>query len=240
MNKAKQLSILRDAWINCTRCGLCKTRKNVVFGEGNPDAKVVILGEAPGAEEDRSGVPFVGEAGTILDTFLRASNMPRDNVYILNVVGCRPTIENIDDASGRAFITNRAPTKEEKLACRERLLQTIYTIDPFLIIALGQTALGALLGRTYIMAKMRGHVYTMHMPGKVAQEIRYPVLAMYHPAFLARNLDYSNPEGVWYQTGRDFKMAREALSYINLKVFGIEEEQDNEKGTRQSEENTED
>lgn len=224
MNKAKRLGLLREEWLNCERCGLCKTRTQVVFGEGDPEAKLVILGEAPGAEEDRTGRPFMGEAGKILDTFLRASNIVRENVFILNVLGCRPTAENIDDDTGKTFITNRAPSKEERAACRERLLETIYTIDPFLIVALGQTALGALLGRTYTMAKMRGNLYTMHFPGKLVEEIRYPVLAMYHPAFLARNLDYSNPEGVWFQTARDFKVAKGVLSHIDLQYFGIKEE----------------
>ncbi len=217
MNKARSLGVLRDNWINCTRCGLCNTRKNMVFGEGNMDAKVVILGEAPGAEEDREGRPFVGESGQILDVFLSETKLPREEVFILNSVGCRPTVKNIDDKTGDSYIANRAPSKEEKAACKERVLQTIYTIDPYIIVALGQVALGTLLGRTYQLAKMRGKVYTMHMKGRMVDEIRYPVFAMYHPAFLARNLDYSNPEGVWYQTGSDFKMVGEAIKYIDTK-----------------------
>ena len=188
MNKARQLALLRDKWATCTACGLCETRSNVVFGAGSPDAQILILGEAPGPEEDKEGEPFIGEAGKILEVFLAETGIDKESVFVTNALGCRPTMANIDDRTGKTVVTNRAPSKEEKLACKERVLQTIYIVDPFLIIALGQTALSVLLGRTNQLSKMRGHVYTMHMPGKQADDLRYPVIAMYHPAFLARNL----------------------------------------------------
>lgn len=223
MNKELRLNVLKEDWINCGRCSLCETRKNVVFGEGNPNAKIVIVGEAPGPEEDKTGRPFIGETGKILNTFLRAAQLSRsEDVYLINTIGCRPTVTNTNDESGESVTENREPSKEERVACKQRVLDTIYLIDPYLIIALGKTALQTLLGRVNVITKMRGNIYTMHMAGKQIGEIRYPVLAMYHPSFLARNHDYSNPEGVWFQTGRDFKLATEVIDYIDLKYNGTE------------------
>jgi DNA polymerase len=222
VNKGKQLAILRDDWLECGRCGLCERRKHVVFGEGNPSAKILIVGEAPGPEEDKSGRPFMGETGKILDTFLRAARLDRrEDVYITNVVGCRPTVSNLNDATGESVVENRTPSTEERNACKQRVLDTIYAVDPLLIVGLGKTALQTLLGKTNVIAKMRGNVYTMHMPGKRVADLRYPVLAMFHPSFLARNFEYTNPEGVWYQTGRDFKLLTEVIDYIDLKYYGI-------------------
>jgi len=220
VNKEQRLAELQNRWSNCTRCGLCKSRRYVVFGEGNPNANILIVGEGPGAEEDSSGRPFVGEAGKALNTFLRAVCLRRnEDVYITNTVACRPFTEEINEETGKTFKENRPPSTEERAACKERLLDTIYIIDPFLIIALGKVPVQTLLGKTNVISKMRGKVFTMHLPGKHV-EIRYPVLAMYHPAFLLRNLNYSDPEGVWYQTGRDFKLATEIVDHIDLKYFG--------------------
>jgi uracil-DNA glycosylase len=224
MNKERRLDILREEWQSCERCGLCQTRKNVVMGDGNPDAKLMIIGEAPGAEEDTSGRPFVGESGEILDTFLKASYLKRSrDVYITNTVACRPFTDEVDLRTGKEYKENRPPSTAEKLACRTRLIEEIYTVDPFLIIALGKTPAQALLGRTQIVTKMRGNVYTLHLAGRHV-EIRYPVLVMFHPSYLLRNLDYHSPDGVWHQTGRDFKLATEIIDYINSRYYGIEKE----------------
>ena len=228
MDKASRLSALHAEWQDCKRCGLCETRQNVVFGEGNPDARLMIVGEAPGAEEDKEGKPFIGEAGRVLNTFLRAAAINREeDVFITNTIACRPTRDATDPKTGKTFKENRVPSKEERACCKERLLETIYIIDPFLILALGKTALQSLLGKVNVITKMRGNVYTLHLQGRQT-EVRYPVLAMYHPAFLARSFDYSNPEGVWFQTGKDFKMATQVVDYINSKYYGIERNRDAE------------
>lgn len=228
MNKEERLGELHAEWDGCTRCGLCRSRKNVVFGEGNPNAKLLIIGGAPGAEEDEEGKPYVGEAGKVLNTFLNASCIDRRrDVYITDTVACRPFTDTKDLASGRTFRENRPPSKDERLMCKERVLKMIYIIDPLLIIALGKTALQMLLGKTNVITKMRGNMYTLHLAG-VHTEIRYPVLAMYDPASLARSYDYTTPEGVWLQTGKDFKMATEVLDYIDGKYYGTRRDRDAE------------
>jgi DNA polymerase len=150
----------------CTACGLCKTRTKVVPGVGDVRARWLFVGEGPGAEEDRQGEPFVGQAGRLLDQMLAALGMKRgDDVYIANVLKCRPP-------------NNRAPTPQEADACRPYLERQIALIQPKIIVALGKSAAMLLLNTDASIASLRGRVH------------RYrdvPLVVTYHPAYLLRN-----------------------------------------------------
>ena len=158
---------IKQAVPACTACGLHKTRTQTVFGVGDENADWMLIGEAPGAEEDRLGDPFVGQAGKLLDNMLAAIDLKRgENVYIANVLKCRPP-------------GNRNPEPEEVAKCTPFLKQQIALIQPKLIIARGRFAAQTLLASDASIASMRGRVY------------RYegvPLIVTYHPAYLLRNL----------------------------------------------------
>ncbi len=156
---------LKTAVGRCTRCALAQRRQHTVFGVGTRDARWMVVGEAPGAQEDRRGEPFVGRAGTLLDAMLAALGTRRDAVFITNIVKCRPP-------------GNRDPTSEEADACRGYLLAQIEHVDPGLILALGRVAAQQLLGVKTPVGKLRGHVH--QGPGA------RPVVVTYHPAYLLR------------------------------------------------------
>jgi DNA polymerase len=151
----------------CTACGLCRTRHKSVPGVGDAAAEWLFVGEAPGAEEDARGEPFVGQAGRLLDNMLAALGMSREqNVYIANVLKCRPP-------------NNRTPEPLEVEACRPYLERQVALIAPRLIVALGRSAASLLLGTDASIASLRGRVH------------RYrgiPLVVTYHPAYLLRNL----------------------------------------------------
>jgi DNA polymerase len=158
---------LRAAVTACAACGLCKQRKQAVFGAGNESAPWLFVGEGPGADEDEQGEPFVGQAGRLLDSMLSALGMKRGReAYIANVVKCRPP-------------GNRTPTLEEAAACAPFLDRQVDLIAPKLIVALGKTAAMRLLNTEASLASLRGQVH------------RYrgtPLVVTYHPAYLLRNL----------------------------------------------------
>lgn len=156
---------LETAVARCTRCALAERRQHTVFGVGARDARWMVVGEAPGAQEDRRGEPFVGRAGTLLDAMLAALGTCRDAVFITNIVKCRPP-------------GNRDPAPEEADACRGYLLAQIEHIDPGLILALGRVAAQQLLGVKTPVGKLRGRVH--QGPGA------RPVVVTYHPAYLLR------------------------------------------------------
>lgn len=189
--KNELLTQLFSYWDGCRRCGLCdpkgRTRRNVVFGEGNPDAHLMIIGEAPGAEEDKSGSPFKGKSGSVLDEFLGAMNASRDDIFITNIVGCRPT-EEIDANK------NREPSSEEIKACLPRVHQIIDIVDPFVILMLGGVAFKALAPAKSSFSKAVNDIHIWHTevvtPGKSVPVPRTGYVA-YHPAYLLRNWDDS-------------------------------------------------
>ena len=158
---------LRQAVSGCTACGLHASRTQTVFGVGDENADWMLIGEAPGAEEDRLGDPFVGQAGKLLDNMLAAIGLHRSqNVYIANVLKCRPP-------------GNRNPEPEEVARCSPHLLQQIELVKPKLILAMGRFAAQTLLASDASIASLRGKVY------------RYagvPLIVTYHPAYLLRNL----------------------------------------------------
>ncbi len=156
---------LQQAVSGCTRCALAEQRRHTVFGVGTRAARWMIIGEAPGAEEDRRGEPFVGRAGQLLDAILEAVGTSRDEVFITNIVKCRPP-------------GNRDPRPEEAEACSQYLQAQIELVDPALILALGRVAAHNLLGVETPVGRLRGQIH--EGPGG------RPVVVTYHPAYLLR------------------------------------------------------
>jgi DNA polymerase len=159
----------------CTRCRLHAARQTIVFGEGNPEAPVVFVGEGPGAEEDRTGRPFVGRAGELLTKMIEAVGWQRGDVYICNIVKCRPP-------------GNRDPQLDEVATCRPFLDKQLFTIRPHVIVTLGKPAASTLLGRNVAITKTRG----------IWQEwngIR--LMPTFHPAYLLRNYTRETRQAVW-------------------------------------------
>lgn len=162
---AKNLAELQAFMEECHKCPLEKTRNNLVFGSGNPKAKVMVIGEAPGAEEDLQGKPFVGRAGKLLTDILAAIKFSREEVYITNILKCRPP-------------GNRNPLPSEMEVCIPYLHRQIEMIKPKLILCLGLISASGLLNLKLSLGKMRGNVYEL---GKAK------VMVTYHPAALLRN-----------------------------------------------------
>ena len=166
---------LRDEVTGCRACSLCETRKQTVFGIGNIRAEWMLIGEAPGAEEDMRGEPFVGQAGRLLDNMLASIGMSRDgetpkSVYIANVLKCRPP-------------GNRNPLPEEVAKCEPFLLRQIELVAPALIVVMGRFAAQSLLGTDASIASLRGKPHQISVAGR-----QIPVVVTYHPAYLLRNL----------------------------------------------------
>jgi uracil-DNA glycosylase len=177
-----QLAALGGVVAGCTRCRLAEGRHRVVFGAGNPTAELMFIGEGPGAEEDRQGLPFVGAAGELLTRIIEAMEMTREEVYIANVVKCRPP-------------GNREPQPDEVAACRGYLEKQIALVRPRAIVALGKTAAHTLLGNDAPIGRIRGQWFRVH---------EIPTLVTYHPAALLRNPALKRPTWEDVQRVRDF------------------------------------
>jgi uracil-DNA glycosylase len=167
----------------CTRCDLHRTATNAVPGEGNPHAGLMCVGEAPGAQEDATGRPFVGQAGQLLTKILQAVNFSREEVFILNLLKHRPP-------------GNRNPNPDEVLACRPYLVRQVELVSPKVILALGTFAAQSLLETKLAIGKLRGSVHRYH---------GIPVIVTYHPAALLRNPAWKRP------TWEDVQLARRIL-----------------------------
>jgi uracil-DNA glycosylase family 4 len=157
---------LRTAVADCHACALHQTRTQTVFGVGDPDADLMIIGEAPGADEDRQGEPFVGRAGQLLTAMLAAIGLRREQVYIANIIKCRPP-------------GNRDPHSEEAASCQAYLHRQIELIKPRLILSVGRVSAHKLLGTDESVGRLRGRVHRFD-PGDV------PLIVTYHPAYLLR------------------------------------------------------
>ncbi len=158
---------LRAEVAGCRRCGLAESRTQTVFGVGDPHADLLVVGEAPGADEDRLGEPFVGRAGQLLTAMLAAIGMAREQVYIANILKCRPP-------------GNRDPRADESLHCRPFLLRQIALIAPRLILSVGRVSAQNLLGTDAPVGRLRGAVHRL-------PEGDVPVIVTYHPAYLLRS-----------------------------------------------------
>lgn len=180
---------LKKDCLNCRLCGLCETRTNVVVGVGNPDSKVLFIGEGPGQNEDLQGEPFVGRGGKLLDKMLAAVHLDRNkNIYIANIVKCRPP-------------QNRVPEPDERSACMPYLRQQVALVRPKIIVCLGSTPTRALLGEDMRITRDRG-----------VWQLRKGVWFMptYHPAALLRDEDKKRP--AW----KDFQAVRDKLMELGV------------------------
>lgn len=181
-NKSKLLEPVRERVRTCTKCAhLACSRTQTVFGVGNPDADLMFIGEAPGVDEDQQGEPFVGRAGQLLTKILKAMNFAREDVYIANILKCRP------DTPPGSF-GNRAPTPTEMQTCRPYLVEQVEIIQPKVLVALGAVAVEGLLGMRGTMRELRGrwHAYN-----------GIPLMITYHPAYLLRNQAPAEKRKVW-------------------------------------------
>jgi len=159
------LKLIREEIGDCTRCPLCQGRNKIVFGDGDPNARLMFVGEGPGADEDASGLPFVGRGGQLLNNMIQAMGLKREHVYIANVVKCRPP-------------ANRTPDPDEAHTCVPFLFRQIDVVRPKLLVALGQTAVTYLTGEKKPLSAWRGTVHPLRGT---------KLIVTYHPAFLLRD-----------------------------------------------------
>src|SRR5574344_2108892 len=171
MKKSDTLLKLKEKCLNCRACELSSGRTNIVFSDGVPDtAKAILIGEAPGANEDATGTPFVGRAGKLLNQFLEQADISRENdLYLINTVKCRPP-------------QNRVPTPAEKSACEKYLFEQIDIINPKVLIFCGSTALKSFFKQNIPISKIRGQWLTVNVNKK-----EYKAMAIFHPSYLLRN-----------------------------------------------------
>ncbi|RMG37952.1 MAG: uracil-DNA glycosylase [Gammaproteobacteria bacterium] len=175
---------LETAVSQCRACSLCETRTQTVFGVGDRQARLMIIGEAPGAEEDRQGEPFVGRAGQLLNNMLAAIGLSREQVYIANILKCRPP-------------SNRDPRAEEVVACSGWLARQIALVEPELILAVGGVAAKNLLDTDQSVGRLRGRVHALG-------EAQVPLRVTYHPAYLLRRPEekakaWDDLQAIWRQ-----------------------------------------
>lgn len=181
-SRESAMAALRTRALVCRKCpNLADSRRNVVFGVGDIHSPLMFVGEAPGADEDAQGEPFVGKAGQLLTRIIETMGLTRDTVYIANILKCRP------DTPGQTA-GNRKPTGDEMQTCMPWLLEQIELIQPRVLVALGATAVEGLLGRSTGISRMRGHW---------ARFRGIPVMPTYHPAYLLRNQSLSVKREVW-------------------------------------------
>jgi len=192
MDNLSSLKELSKECIECVSCSLSKTRTNVVVGKGNEKANLVIIGEGPGEQEDKSGLPFVGRAGKMLDTALAAVNIdPLEDCYITNIVKCRPP-------------NNRKPTASESAACMPWLNKQIELLSPKIIVLAGSTATESFLGVKEPISKIRG---------KWIEKDNIKYMPIFHPSYLLRNPSKEKGKPKWL-TWQDLKKIKKELNSI--------------------------
>ena len=191
-DKAESLEKLKRSISNIKNCELKKNATNIVFADGNPKSKIMILGEAPGSNEDQEGLPFVGRAGALLDKMLSSINLDRKNVYISNIINYRPP-------------ENRRPTNEEMNRYLPFIKKHIEIIAPKILILLGSTAMNALIDNDVVISKVRGQWIE-----KKFGECKTSVIVTFHPAFLMRQP--SQKKLAW----ADLKMIRDKKAKLNI------------------------
>ena len=180
---------LADQVADCRACGLCQTRTRTVFGVGSRNARWMLIGEAPGAEEDQRGEPFVGKAGRLLDQMLAAIQLNRrDDVFIANVLKCRPP-------------GNRDPLPLEVASCEPYLMRQLQLVDPAIVVLLGRFAAQSMLGSDASIASLRGRLHRIRVGDR-----QVPAVVTYHPAYLLRNP--ADKGKVW----RDLLLARQSVA----------------------------
>ena len=204
-NKADLLAAVRERVSACTKCAhLACSRTQTVFGVGNPDADLMFIGEAPGVDEDQQGEPFVGRAGQLLTRILKAMNFAREDVYIANILKCRPDMPT-------GSFGNRPPTPTEMQTCRPYLVEQIDIIQPTVLVALGAVAVEGLLGTRAPMRELRGRWHTCN---------GIPLMITYHPAYLLRNQAPSEKRKVWEDMLQVLERLERPISERQRNYFG--------------------
>jgi uracil-DNA glycosylase family 4 len=228
--KQQELGRLFEEWKDCQRCQLCNGRQNVVFGSGNPDADLMFIGEGPGKNEDKEGVPFIGDGGQLLQSLCATIGISWEELYISNIVACRPP-------------ENRDPLAIEKDACLPRLHQIIYIVDPLLIVAVGKYAMNALVaGRSWGIEKEHGNLFSspsptvrvggehngVEIPGRVfprkgadkkVYTLEYDMVPIFHPAYILRVDSYDRDKDSFVEGGQ----AHQTLDDLQAVVDRIEQ-----------------
>jgi uracil-DNA glycosylase len=192
--KGKKLQELKKAILSIKNCELKKNSTNIVFSDGNPNSKIMIIGEGPGANEDLEGVPFIGRTGELLDKMLKSINLDRDNVYITNIVNFRPP-------------ENRSPTKEEVDRYLPYLTKHIEIIDPEILILLGSSALNTFIGDKQKISEVRGKWIS-----KKIGRCDTSVIVSFHPAFLMRQPNQKAMSWI------DLKLIRKKILDLKIKI----------------------
>ena len=193
MSKQDKLNELKNLCENCFDCDLGKTRHKAVFSDGNIDAKIMLIGEAPGQNEDETGLPFVGRAGKLLDQLLLSQNLTREKeVYICNTVKCRPP-------------ANRVPADFEKVQCRKYLDAQIEIINPQIILLCGATAVKSILNIKTPISKIRGQW--------IVGEKGVKIMPIFHPSYLLRNPSVKENSPKWLML-EDIKKIKEACELL--------------------------
>jgi DNA polymerase len=191
-DRANALQLIREEIGDCTRCPLSATRNKIVFGDGDPNARLLFVGEGPGADEDAQGLPFVGRGGQLLNNMINAMGLKREEVYIANIVKCRPP-------------QNRVPEPIEANTCTPFLFQQIGVVRPEVIVALGSTA------ATYLLGGVKSPLSALR--GRIHEALSTKLIITYHPAFLLR--DPSQKKEAW----KDLQMA---MKELGLKAKRVE------------------
>jgi DNA polymerase len=240
--KEQMLYSLYSQWHDCDRCPLHNTRKNVVFGIGNPNAKIMLVGEAPGEDEDATGEPFCGASGQLLRALLDKARISSQEIYITNVLGCRP----VDDKG-----KNRDPSVLERDACSMRLNETIYIVDPWFIVPVGKIALKALArGRDWSIlenrgkvfssphassrlvgdrnsAEIQGRVFPRKDPEKREVHLEYDLVPILHPSYLLREDSYDEKknrfpaDGITQKTLQDLKRIKQLVEALEAEYRAV-------------------
>lgn len=192
----KSLDELRSRALVCQSCPLSERRTHVVFGEGDPTSPLVLVGEGPGEQEDKTGRPFVGRAGQLLDKALEEAGMGRKGVYICNTVKCRAA----DWSTGKP--ANRAPTEDEALACRQWLLPQLAAIGPKVILCVGAPSAKNLIKKNFRITQERG----LYFPCEFAKT----AIATLHPSYILRQQNMNHDDGGYSLLVADIKKAWEA------------------------------
>lgn len=255
MQKLAMLQTLVNEWSGCTKCQLlCSARKTVVCGYGQYEkvpifdkntgaqlgfgGQVMIVGEAPGTNEDEQGLPFVGKAGMLLNQYLASvsarpevkdvlSEITKTNsgektqaldyklrqllieeFFFTNVVACHPP-------------DNRDPIPAEIAACRPRLMETLYIVDPVIIIGVGRIAVKALVGKDVSITQARGQIFDVPVQGRLVKPFNYPLMAVLHPSYLMRKNDFNQKGGEGAKTFHDFMKAMKLVDDFNFRNYGI-------------------
>lgn len=242
MDKVAYLEALQDGWANCQGCALHKERRQTVFGYGNPDAQIMIVGEAPGENEDRQGLPFVGQAGFLLDQLL-ANVSAREDVIMAakQITTVRGGSADAEAERNRFrarlrdlllqdfYITNvvmcrppenRDPAPKEVEACSTRIKAQIYAVDPVLIISAGRVATTAVVGKKISILHSRGDIFDVEFQGQ-GITFRYPVMALLHPSYLLRLNDFNVKGGESAKTYNSLLKAMILIDNYNLRHYGI-------------------